>query len=384
MSFLLNTNQAHFSYLEEELDTISKDLQKYEHPLPLFQKISGILSKNIVTENTSLNKVIIDLNRLLDTDKSITSVLLHPQLKLKYVQNHLMDEYKKTLKAAKLEKVHVAHNHSLNESYIPDECQELLTLIEIQGHITAVNYKYLWKTLCAASQINDVNTIHKTFNEEWVKVKDYDYNNTDFYCDVVKDIIECNKDVDVENITNWHKIFQNIVNEGNCKLLELKDHKRAIADVNKALDQGTPNDLYQALINPNLELNIKVDKFSIPLLYEEMKLEKCELEKNLNESEIAASVSYLSIIAAISQAVDRGDDSSVWSLLNSNQLQLEGLRPHCRRRYLSALVMALQVKIKEKCACPLLTLEDICDTVEMVNTKDDDNQDCKYLGIMYT
>lgn len=369
-------------FTDEELDSISKDLQKCEHPLPRFQQIGGILSKSNAGDSNTLHKAVIELNNLLDTEKPITSIILNPKLNLKHVQNRLIDEYKKVLQVAKYEKVQAAHNRSVNDSYVPDEYDELLTQVEIQGHITATNYKFSWKSLCSASRNNNLNSLHKVFNEEWMNVKEYDSKNLDFYCDVVKEIMECNKDIDVESITNWHKIFQNIIAEGNRKSLEHLDHKSAITEVNTALDTGTPDDLYSALNNPHLELNFKVDKFAIPLIFEEMKLEKFELEKNLNESEIAASVSYLTSIASISQAVSRGEEAAVWNLLNSRQIHLEGLRPHCRRRYLSALVAALQVKSREECMCPLLTLEDIRDTIEMVNMKDDDNEECKYLLVL--
>lgn len=366
-------------YIDEELDSVTKDLQKCVHPLPMFQKIGNILSKsNSGYDSTSMHDAVVELNKLLDTDKSITASILNPNLKLKHVQNKLIDEYRKVLKSAKHEKMQAAHNHSLNDSYIPDEYDELLTVVEIQGHITAVNYKYLWKKTCSASSKGDIIALSKVFGENWLKIKDYDPDNLDYYCDVVKEINEYNKDVDVESLSNWHKIFQNIINEGNRKALEHKNHKTAIDDVNRALDEGTPDDLYVALNNPHLELNFKINKYAVPLLYEEMKLEKFELEKNLNESEIAASVSYLLAVASISEAVERGDDSAVWSCLNSRQLQPAALRPHCRRRYLAALAAALHVKLRERCACPLLTLDDIRDSIDMVNMKDDDNEECKY------
>lgn len=346
----------------------------------MFQKIGGILSKSHVDNEDTVHKAMVELNKLLDTEKSITSALLNPHLKLKYVQNRLIEQYKMVLQNAKCDKVQGALNRSLNDSYIPDEYDELLTVVEIQGHITAVNYKYLWRNLCKATHNGDINNLHKIFNEGWVKVKDYKSKNLDFYCDVVKEIIECNKDIDVESVTNWHKIFQNIINEGNKKSLQHSDHKVAIADVNRALDEGTPDDLFNALNNPHLELNIRIERFAVPLFYEEMKLEKCELEKNLNESEIASSLAYLTSIAAISLAVERGDDAAVWNALSSQQLHLEALRPHCRRRYLGALATSLQVKSKQ-CSCPLLTLEDIRDTIDMVNLKDDDNEECKLLLI---
>ncbi|XP_068626808.1 ras GTPase-activating-like protein IQGAP1 [Battus philenor] len=361
-------------FTDEQLDSVSKDLQKCQHPLPMFQKIGGILSKSVDKSYTT-NDGLIELNNLLDTEKSITNAILNPSLKLKYVQNQLIEVYKEVLKNAKHEKVQVAHNHSLNGSYIPDDFDELLTLVEIQGHITATNFKFLWKKLCSACENNDINSLHKTFNAEWVKISNYEYKNLDFYCDVVKEITESNKDIDVESVTNWHKIFQSIINEGNRKSLEHEDHKTAIRNVNKSLAEGTPKDLYAALKNPKLGLSLKIDKFSMPLLFEEMRLEKCELERNLNENEIAASVVYLSSIASISHAIERGDEAAVWMSLNSNQINIEGLRPHCRRRYFAALVNALQVKLKEQFECSLLTLDDIRDAIEMVNMKDDDNEE---------
>lgn len=344
----------------------------------MFQKIGGILSKNQSDDDAELHKAVHDLNQLLNKKKSIASALLNPHLKLKHVQNVLMDAYRIVLQAAKYDKVQAAQNRSLNDSYVPDEYDELLTVVEIQGHITAVNYKYLWQSLCKASQDNDIHILQKIFTEDWVKVKRYNSNNIDFYCDVVKEIVECNKDIDIDSVANWHKVFQNIINEGNTKSLEHTEHKIAIANVNMALEDGTPEDLYAALINPHLELNFKIDKYAVPLLFEEMKLEKYECGKNLNESEIAASLSYLTAVAAISQAVDKGDDSLVWSSLNSNHVHLDGLRPHCRRRYLTALSSALQVKKSEEFACSLLTLDDIRDAIEMVNMKDDINEECKY------
>ncbi|XP_045500512.1 ras GTPase-activating-like protein IQGAP1 [Colias croceus] len=362
-------------FTDEQLDSVSKDLQKCKHPLPMFQKISGILSSNSIDDNASTHKALQELNDLLDTEKPITAALLNPQLKLKYVQNRLIDTYKDILKNAKYEKIQVAHNHSLNDSYVPDDYDEMLTLVEIQGHITSTNYKFLWKSLCSACHRNDVNSLHKIFNEEWVKLKDYNPNNLDFYCDVVQELTENSKDVDVESITNWHKIFQSIIYDGNNKSLDHVGHKSAISDVNRALDEGSPDDLYLALTNPKLGLKFKINKFAMPLLHEEMRLEKCELDKNLNESEIAASVAYLTSIASISEAVERGDEVAVWNALNSKQIHLEMLRPHCRRRYFSALVSALEFKFKEQCECPLLTLEDVRDTIEMVNMKDDNNDE---------
>lgn len=365
--------------LDEQLDSVSKDLQKCKHPLPAFQKISGLLSGNNIDNNTNTHRALIELNDILDSEKPITAALLNPQLKLKYIQNKLVDEYKYVLKNAKDHKIQVAHNHSFNDSYVPDEYDEILTLMEIQGYITATNFKYIWKSLCKACERNDINSLHKTFTEDWMKLKNYNPDNLDFYCDVVKELTENSKDIDVESINNWYKIFQNIINDGNRKSLEHVDHKTAITEVNRALDEGSPDDLFRSLTNPNLGLRFKINMFAMPLLYEEMRLENCELEKNLNESEIAASVSYLTTIASISEALERGDESAVWNTLNSNQIHLEMLRPHCRRRYFSALVTALEVKFREQCECPLLTFEDIRDTIEMVNVTDDDNDECKYI-----
>ncbi|XP_041975421.1 ras GTPase-activating-like protein IQGAP1 isoform X2 [Aricia agestis] len=362
-------------FTDEELDSITKDLQKCKHPLPAFQKIGGLLSNNSDNDKNAVQTALIELNNMLDTEKSITPALLNPKLKIKYLQNYLMDEYKAALKKAKCQKEEVAHNHSMNDSYVPDEYDDILTLAEVQGHITATNYKYFWKSLCTASKNNDTSKLQKIFNEDCIKIKNYNPNNLDFYCDVIQDILKNCKDIDIDNIGNWQKIFQNIINDGNLKAADHNDHKKAIALVNEALDVGTPDDLFNALTSPQLGLNFRIDEFAAPLLFEEMRLEKCELDKNLNESEIASTALSLMNIAAVSEAVERGDEMAVWKALNAKKIQLTGLRAHCRRRYFSALVSAMQVKVREGCECTLLTLEDIRDTVDMVNMKDDDNDE---------
>lgn len=344
--------------------------------MPLFQRISGILSKDNGNSTDASNKAILLLNKELDSNKSITLSLLNPHLKLKHVQNHLIEEYKKVLKEAKHEKIQTAQNRSLNDSYVPDENDEILTAVEVQGHITATNFKYSWQGLCKSAKCNDLHALDKIFNEDWMSIKNYKFDNLDFYCDVITEIYEANKDADVESITTWHKIFQNIINDGNRRASEHTDHKKAIMNVNRALDDGTPEDLYAALTNPHLELNIKVDKYAIPLLFEEMKLEKFECEKNLNESEIAASVGYYCEVAAVSRAVECGDERAVWEALRSSSLEVPALRSHCRRRYLAALSKALAVKIQQQCACPLLTAEDVRDAVDMVHIQDDHNEQC--------
>ncbi|XP_050681178.1 ras GTPase-activating-like protein IQGAP1 [Leptidea sinapis] len=362
-------------FTDEQLDSVSKDLQRYKHPLPKFQKINGLLSNGHVGDNSETHKALLELNNVLDSEKSISFALLNPCLNLKFVQNKLIDDYKHVLKNAKMDKIQVAHNHSLNDSYVSDEYDELLTTAEIQGYITTTNYKFSWKTLCSACRNNDVNKLHKIFSDDWIKVNDYNPDNVDYYCDVVQELLESSKDIDVESITNWHKIFQSIICDGNRKSMHHIGHKVAIADVNKALDEGSSDNLYTALTNPKLGLKFQISRFALPLLYEEMRLEKCELEKNLNESEIAASVAYLLSVASVSEAVERRDETAVWSSLNSKQINLEMLRPHCRRRYFSALVSALEVKFREQCECPLLTLDDIRDTIEMVNMTDDNNDE---------
>lgn len=49
--------------LDEEIDAVSKELQKYGIQMPPFQKIGGLLTNNITTDTATLHAAIIAINQ---------------------------------------------------------------------------------------------------------------------------------------------------------------------------------------------------------------------------------------------------------------------------------------------------------------------------------
>lgn len=52
-------------FLDEEIDAVSKELQKYGIQLPPFQKIGGLLTNSIATDTAALHAAVIAINQAL-------------------------------------------------------------------------------------------------------------------------------------------------------------------------------------------------------------------------------------------------------------------------------------------------------------------------------
>lgn len=50
-------------FLDEEIDTVSKELLKYGIQMPAFQKIGGLLTNNIATDAASVHAAVIAVNQ---------------------------------------------------------------------------------------------------------------------------------------------------------------------------------------------------------------------------------------------------------------------------------------------------------------------------------
>jgi len=57
-----------FCFLEEDIDSVSRELQKYEIQMPAFQKIGGLLANSIATNAATLHAAVFAVNQAV-TDK---------------------------------------------------------------------------------------------------------------------------------------------------------------------------------------------------------------------------------------------------------------------------------------------------------------------------
>lgn len=63
--FLYNFITIIVFFLDEEIDAVSKELQKYGIQLPPFQKIGGLLTNSIATDTAALHAAVIAINQAL-------------------------------------------------------------------------------------------------------------------------------------------------------------------------------------------------------------------------------------------------------------------------------------------------------------------------------
>nr|CAD7200906.1 unnamed protein product [Timema douglasi] len=238
---------SYSQHLDAEIDKMRLELDKYDVHMPAFQKIGGILTNDMAGDSSALHSAVMDINEALD-------------------------------------------KQSMNDSYVADMYDEILTQAEIQGHIVSVN----------------------------------------------------------ENAS--------------------------VGKINAALDFGTWLDLLKALQDLSLDLP-SISEFAAPLYFEEMKTDKLDLGKDLQLSDVEASVRFLSLIAAVTQAVDMGNCDLAWDAIFNSQTQFMDLEHAFKSKYFMALKACRQQKLSERNKCPLLTYMDIQECIDQVNQQnEDDNQ----------
>lgn len=358
---------------------MSKELKRYGITMPAFQKIGGLLSSTLDGDGAALHAAVINVNQAVDSESSIESSLLNPAVKLKYVLPELTADYHKALLKAKQIKVRNTLNKSMNDSYVMDVYDELLTQGEIQGYITSVNFVYTWRKAMEAAHDDNEKALMHHLKSDWLQLKYLNYDHTKYYMELMKTLSQNINHMNVDcNIVEHSQKLQSIVNQGNSKADTSGNIHEAVKSVNKALDNDSLKELYKNLLKLKKYSNIDVDEFSIPLLYEEMNLDKIECGKDLTYEDILSSTQVLSSIANVSKAVDQCSFEALWSALLKSELPIEGLQPEFSMSYCRTILLARQAKIHAELPCTLLTISDIQDCIDEVNQHEDITKDCKF------
>lgn len=360
---------------------MSRELQRYGIKMPVFQKIGGILSSNIEGDAAALHAAIININNALDLDDSVKSSLLNPAAQLKHVLPHLVTMYHTVLQHAKKLKIQNTLSRSMNDSYTPDVYDELLTQAEIQGYVLNLNTSCAVNEIVKAIESNDDQKLFDEINYPWLQLKNLVKSNSNFYLNLLSKInIDHTK---ILNFADCNKLLQSIINEGNSRAQAYDFIQESVHNVNESLDTDNCEKLYNALINLGKYSQIKVEKFSIPLFHEELKLNKLENGNVLSFDDILNSSRILSSTSRISKVLDSGNHFTLWEALNDAQLELIGLRFNACQEYQQALKMVRKAKQQAGFPCTLLTLPDIQDCIDEVNSQDAIAQDCKLFICVY-
>nr|XP_018903621.1 PREDICTED: ras GTPase-activating-like protein IQGAP1 [Bemisia tabaci] len=369
---VMNDFYGKIDFSDEEVLAVQDEITERGIKMPAFQKIGELLSGN--RQEVSYESIVQQINNAISSKDSQALLvrLKNPAAKVKDVYAHNISEYIAVLHEAKKSKEESSINRSMNASHEPDDFDGLLLLDEIQGYISAVNIKCsLNNILNSAKQHlkeNNISRIAEDFLSLFTSLdlKNVNGNNAVSYAESA---LRSNfSSVNLDDITDIKWFLQTMVNETNDNIKKSSNLTTAVSQVNEALDRGTVFDLMKALKSPALGLNqSKIDDFSAPLYFEEMKVDKTDLNCDLTHDDIVGSVDVLFLISSVSRAVDTQNPELVWDSLNNLNAHLSNLDKACKLPYYRALCANRYYKVSQACNCPLLTYQNIQECIDIVN-----------------
>ncbi|XP_011265580.1 ras GTPase-activating-like protein IQGAP1 [Camponotus floridanus] len=365
------------NFSDEEIDAVSKELQKYGIQLPPFQKIGGLLTNSIATDTAALHAAVIAINQVLidnDNDK-VLYTLQSAEAQLNNIKPVYIKEYIEALLAAKIAKTETSLNRSLNDSYVADVYDELLTQAEIQGHINYVNASCALKVIISSVLHNDADLI-AALRALVLPFKNIASENVEDYKEQLMLVLReepCNDICASENIQYWMDTFQSAIDKGNENAQRRRKRENTVKLLNMALESADQEKFYEILQSPYLEISHYIDEYAFPLYYQEMKDDRIESHTDLTYNDIVTSVRLLPLIAAITKAVDMENPDFVYEKLSNPDVYLPGLDEFNKIKYAQTLATLRQVKLKTFQECSLLTYSDIQQCIYSVNTECDED-----------
>ncbi|XP_018395983.1 PREDICTED: ras GTPase-activating-like protein IQGAP1 [Cyphomyrmex costatus] len=364
------------NFSEEEIDTVTKELQKHGIQMPAFQKIGGLLTNSITTDTATLHDFVIAINQAVidnDNDK-ILQKLRSKEMQLSNIKPAYIEKYTKALSEAKAAKTEAALNKSLNDSYVADEYDELLTQAEIQGHINYVNASCALEVI-VSSLSQDNTEIIAALKVPALSFKNICSENVEDYKAQLMLILNKFEWSDIypfESIQYWTETFQNAINKGNENAQRRYKREEIIECLNMALESADKKKFYEMLQTPCLEISHYIDEFAVPLYYQEMKEDHIESGTNITYDDIIGCIPVLSVIAAITKAVDTGNPDLVYKTLSNPDACLAGLDEFNKVKYARELTTARQAKLRLSQECSILTYSDIQECIDLVNVQCDE------------
>ncbi|KAL6436488.1 hypothetical protein ACFW04_004757 [Cataglyphis niger] len=363
------------NFSDEEIDAVSKELQKYNIQLPPFQKIGGLLTNSIATDTAALHAAVIAINQaLIDNDNNkILYALQSKEVQLNNIKSSYIKEYTEALLAAKNAKTETSLNRSLNDSYVADVYDELLTQAEIQGHINYVNASCALKVIVSSILRDDAELI-TALGVSVLPFKNIVSENVKDYKEQLMLVLSEKPWDDTyasESIQYWTDTIQSAIDNGNENAQRRRKREKTIKLLNMALESADKEKFYEILKSPYLEVSHYIDEYAVPLYYQEMKDDHTESQIDLTYDDIMTSIRLLSFIAAITKAVDTENPNFVYEKLSNPNVYLSGLDEFNKVKYAQILATFRQMKLKTSQDCSLLTYSDIQQCIYTVNAECD-------------
>ncbi|XP_058789628.1 ras GTPase-activating-like protein IQGAP1 isoform X2 [Phymastichus coffea] len=358
------------NFTDEEIDAVSKELKKMGIQMPAFQKIGGLLTNSMSGDTAALHAAVIAINQSLTSQdqNSLSNQLQNSAVRLKNINPDYINFYFIELFAAKERKEQAALNRSLNDSYVSDAYDELLTQAEIQGHINNVNMQCAFELLTDAV-CQTMKNVASALQNPALKLQCVSYDNDEVYRRELRPLITSweweNRTTD--NCQYWQSKLQEIVHSSNDSAKKSKKREEAVKYLNQVLQIGTEQEFHNALLNPKLGISHLVDEFAVPLYYEEMKIDRIESKADLTHSDIIVSIRVLTAIANITKSIDTNDPDLIYEALSNQDAHVANLEEDNKVKYLRALAAVRHEKQLTEEICPLLTFIDVQECVDLVN-----------------
>ncbi|KAG7199806.1 hypothetical protein KM043_000468 [Ampulex compressa] len=357
-------------FTDEEIDAVSKELQKYGIQMPSFQKIGGLLTNSMAVDAAALHAAVIAVNQAI-VDKSQDRLLATLQIKVAQLKNVIAEyteDYADALFEAKEIKTQAALNRSLNDSYVSDAYDELLTQAEIQGHVNQINVRCTMEKLarCIREDGPDLMSILRI---SWLDLQRVLDANERAYRKELEQVVQGFERSGVRSKIDhsWRSLVQEAIDKGNDVVRKLGKREEYTKLLNASLEAGAREDFSEVLRHPDFGLVDRVDDVAIPLYYEEMRIDRAESGNDLSYGDVLVSLRVLSSIAAVTKAVDTGHPELVYDALKNPDTHFSGLDEDNKVKYFRALAEARHEKRSASKECPLLTYIDVQECIDFVN-----------------
>ena len=239
-------------FTEEEISEMTRALDQYGISIPAFNKIGGILEKEIGVDEAAKHAAVIAINEiLLKEEPSLTLEALQNKMAyLNHVESQNRDRYHEILFLAKLEKTETAQDEG-KTSENSDIYEFYLTHLEIQDIIEDIN-DIVRKEIAEAkfrSAIVDINSKITSGTDELIaalkvtasRLKNVNENNKDIYMEFLK----AAKESQEGNLTVDE--LQEVIELANEEMRKRRDLEGALKSLHTSVTGSDVAKTYEAL-----------------------------------------------------------------------------------------------------------------------------------------
>jgi Ras GTPase-activating-like protein IQGAP1 len=236
------------TFSDEEMAAMRSALEAYGLPMPQFRKIGGILANEMPVDEAALHAAIIAINDALDKDsiKATLAALQNPNACLEGVDPSCAEKYHLVLQTQKREKMKNARERTLDDSYIPDVYDEMLSQSEIQGHLANVGMLVALERVEDAVLANDCPKLLVALKTRALNLRTViKTSKVEVYMSELQRAYDGSGEVFLRS-----EDIDKIINDANRSDSQQERMCRAVAAVNAALENGDPMKTVKCLQDP--------------------------------------------------------------------------------------------------------------------------------------